>query len=66
MAGGKDQHGIAAGKETGESQRKWLGQIKSPVLPLVKQDVSGSGTDGKRIHSMANPEEVGKPEIKSL
>lgn len=49
-----------------KSRRKWLGQIKSPVLPLVKQEVSASGTDGKRIHSMAKPEEVEEPEIKSL
>lgn len=49
-----------------KSRRKWLGQIKSPVLSLVKQEVSASGTDGKRIHSMDKPEEVQKPEIKSL
>lgn len=57
--------GLLQGKEIGKSRRKWLGQIKSPVLPL-KQNVCGSGTDGKRIHSMPNPEEVEKPEIKSL
>jgi len=33
---------------------------------LSNKDVSGSGTDGKRILSIANPEEVGLPEIKSL
>jgi len=42
------------------------GPDKIPSFPLVKQDVSGSGTDGKRIHSMANTEEVEMPEITSL
>lgn len=62
----RDQHGIAAEEGNWEIKKETAGPDKIPSLPLVKQDVSGSGTDGMRIHSMANPEEVEKPEIKSL
>lgn len=61
----RGQHGTAAREGNGELEEETAGPDKIPTIPLVKQDVSASGTDGKRIHSVATPEEVEKPE-KSL